>query len=99
LTEPFPKKVNKDTVMYGNVVQVAIPDGWTVWDRIEVNGPMSVEEFLNYFNEKYNITIISIRDEDTDDIKNIEDLDKYMIINVETKALMKSFLVKNHILY
>ncbi len=85
--------------MYGNVVQVAIPDGWTVWDRIEVNGPMSVEEFLNYFNEKYNITIISIRDEDTDDIKNIEDLDKYMIINVETKALMKSFLVKNHILY
>ena len=83
LTEPFPKKVNKDTVMYGNVVQVAIPDGWTVWDRIEVNGPMSVEEFLNHFKEKYNITIVSIKDEDSDNNKNIKDLEKYLIINIE----------------
>ncbi|ALC40452.1 Uba1 [Drosophila busckii] len=30
---------------------------WTLWDRFEVNGEMSLQEFLNYFDEKEKLKI------------------------------------------
>jgi ubiquitin-activating enzyme E1 len=34
---------------------------WTLWDRFEVEGPMTLAQFLEYFKEKHrlNITMIS----------------------------------------
>lgn len=30
---------------------------WTLWDRFEVQGEMTLSEFLNYFKEKHNLEI------------------------------------------
>lgn len=30
---------------------------WTLWDRFEVNGEMTLKEFLDYFKEKHNLEI------------------------------------------
>ncbi|XP_063605255.1 ubiquitin-like modifier-activating enzyme 1 isoform X2 [Penaeus indicus] len=30
---------------------------WTLWDRFEVDGEMTLEEFINYFEEKHNLEI------------------------------------------
>jgi hypothetical protein len=76
ITESFPKKVNKDSVMYGNIVQKAIPDGWSVWDMIEINGPLTIDQFIIYFKDKYNITILSIKDHETEVIKNTDEIEK-----------------------
>ena len=38
----------------------AIPPGWTVWDIIDIKGPMSCLEFVEYFQKKYEIKISSI---------------------------------------
>jgi len=39
---------------------VAIPPGWTVWDIIEIKGPMTCQEFIDYFKVKYDIKIMAI---------------------------------------
>jgi len=38
----------------------AVPPRWTIWDHIEVKGPMSCKEFIDYFKEKYKVEIMSI---------------------------------------
>jgi ubiquitin-activating enzyme E1 len=30
---------------------------WTLWDRFEVEGELTLREFLDYFKEKYNLEI------------------------------------------
>lgn len=30
---------------------------WTLWDRFEVQGEMTLREFLNYFKERHNLEI------------------------------------------
>ena len=32
---------------------VAIPKGWTVWDIINIKGPMTCQEFIDYFTKEY----------------------------------------------
>ena len=39
---------------------VAIPKGWTVWDIINIKGPMTCQEFIDYFTKEYNIKILAI---------------------------------------
>ena len=39
---------------------IAVPKGWTVWDIINIKGPMTCQEFIDYFKEKYNVNILGI---------------------------------------
>ena len=36
---------------------IVIPDESCVWDKIEIDGPLKVKEFVDYFKTKYNIEI------------------------------------------
>ena len=36
---------------------IVIPDESCVWDKIEIDGPLKVREFVDYFKTKYNIEI------------------------------------------
>ena len=38
----------------------AIPEGWTIWDKIEIRGSKTMQAFYNYLNENYNITTIDM---------------------------------------
>ncbi|CAD8178797.1 unnamed protein product [Paramecium octaurelia] len=47
----------------------AIPEKWTAWDRITINQQMTLGQFIDYFKEKYQVTVSSIT------------FDKYIIYN------------------
>ena len=32
---------------------IAVPKGWTVWDIINIKGPMTCQEFVDYFDKEY----------------------------------------------
>jgi ubiquitin-activating enzyme E1 len=59
LTEPSEKVVQRDKdfdpILLGPVK--AIPDKWSVWDKIVVDGPMTIKQFINHINEKYGVEI------------------------------------------
>ena len=38
----------------------AVPKEWTVWDIIEIKGPMTCLEFVDYFKKEYEVKISSI---------------------------------------
>jgi ubiquitin-activating enzyme E1 len=65
-SEPLPpiKNTDKDydPIMMGPVK--AIPPGWTNWDKIDVEGPMSLQQIFNYVKEKYGVglSIVTIGD-------------------------------------
>ena len=42
----------------------AVPEGWTVWDRIEIKGSKTCGELCQYLNEKYKINVDTIFIED-----------------------------------
>ena len=67
LTEPFPKKINNDKVVSGRIIKKTIPEGWTVWDKILVEGPLSIEEFLLYFESKFEVIVKKIIDDEDED--------------------------------
>lgn len=37
-----------------------VPKGWTVWDIINIKGPMTCQEFVDYFKRAYNANILGI---------------------------------------
>ena len=37
-----------------------VPKGWTVWDIINIKGPMTCQEFVDYFIRAYNANILGI---------------------------------------
>jgi hypothetical protein len=77
ITEPFPKKANKDKVVSGGISSKVIPDGWSVWDRINIKGPMTVLQFCVYMTENYKVKITGIKDDDSEvDIINTIDNDE-----------------------
>ena len=53
--KPYKNKdsINSDT----NILTKAVPPNFTCWDYIEIEGNKTVEELLDYINEKYNIEI------------------------------------------
>lgn len=57
LSEPFPKKLHKDIFQFNHLKRKAIPDGWSTWDSIEIKGPLTIKEFVEYFKKKYNVNI------------------------------------------
>ena len=38
----------------------AVPSGWTVWDIIDIKGPMTCQNFVEYFLKEYEVKITSI---------------------------------------
>lgn len=47
-----------DLVLMGPVK--AVPKGWNCWDEIVMHGPMTVEELIEYFREKYAVRVMMI---------------------------------------
>jgi hypothetical protein len=41
-------------------VNKALPEGWTVWDSIDIKGSKTCQEFIDYMKEKYGVTVNSI---------------------------------------
>jgi len=39
---------------------IAVPKRWTVWDIIKIKGPMTCQEFVEYFKKEYNVKILGI---------------------------------------
>ena len=40
---------------------VAIPEGFTVWDKLVVNeGDLTLQEFIDYFEEKYKVELFTV---------------------------------------
>ena len=39
---------------------IAVPKGWTVWDIINIKGPMTCQEFVDHFKKENNIKILDI---------------------------------------
>ena len=37
-----------------------VSKGWTVWDIINIKGPMTCQEFVDYFKRVYNVNILGI---------------------------------------
>ena len=35
----------------------AVPEGWNIWEVIEMKGPKTCGELINEFKDKYNVTI------------------------------------------
>ena len=55
-----PEEVNiiKDYIDENNIIKIkAIPDHYTVWDNIEIKGPLTIKEFFEYFKNTYNVEI------------------------------------------
>jgi len=59
LTEPGEKIEIKDKendpILLGPVK--AVPPKWTVWDKIVVQGPLTVKEFIAYMSKNYNVDV------------------------------------------
>ena len=62
-TEPIEankaKDVEMDPIMFGPIK--AIPEGWTIWDTIEVRGSRTIQEFLDWLKDTYKVatTLVS----------------------------------------
>ena len=62
-TEPIEankaKDVEMDPIMFGPIK--AIPEGWTIWDNIEVRGSRTIQEFLDWLKDTYKVatTLVS----------------------------------------
>jgi len=54
-SEPLPpikaKDKDYDPIVLGPVK--AVPPGFTTWDRIEVQGPMTISDFIAFFNKEF----------------------------------------------
>lgn len=57
--EPGEPKKNKDVEMDPVMLLPvkAIPPNWTIWDTIELKGPLTVSGFLKEFLKKYKVNI------------------------------------------
>jgi ubiquitin-activating enzyme E1 len=62
LTEPGEKQVQRDSdfdpILLAPVK--AVPEKWSVWDKIIVDGPLTVKQFIQHFKEKYGVEIMII---------------------------------------
>jgi ubiquitin-activating enzyme E1 len=38
----------------------AFPEGWTLWDTMDIEGNMSFQELLTYFKSKFNLNVTSV---------------------------------------
>ena len=53
-----PKIVKPKTDFQGrNKKIIAIPPNWTIWDHIEIKGPIKIQELFNYVEKEYKVII------------------------------------------
>jgi ubiquitin-activating enzyme E1 len=66
-SEPSPpiKNTDKDydPIMMGPVK--AVPSGWTNWDKIDIEGPKTLQEIFDYVKEKYGVSLSIVTIGDT----------------------------------
>ena len=57
--EPNPPIEMKDEIFDEGLMgpKKAIPNGWNIWDKIEMKGTKTCNELINYLKEKYNVDI------------------------------------------
>ena len=80
-----------------------IPLNWTSWDSIDLYGPLTIKQFYNYIEEKYNVKISSIHsgnamiysDGDNIDIENIKIEELYKEITKKEINFEKKYLIFN----
>jgi hypothetical protein len=56
-TEPFPKITHKDKYANNILTIKALPREWSVWDVIEIKGPLTFKEFRNYILDEYSVIV------------------------------------------
>lgn len=65
-TEPMESKkmvdVEMDPIMFCPVK--AVPTGWTIWDTIELKGPLTVKEFMDHMKGTYDVKVQMITTKD-----------------------------------
>ena len=66
---PFPKKLQK-SYEKNKKKYIAVPNEWSIWDKIYLNGQMTPKSFLEYFEDKYQINIRAIYTEKMEPIMN-----------------------------
>ena len=56
-SEPSPAIVIEDKIDENGVLTKSIPDKWTIWDKLEIKGPKTVQQFYDEMFKKYSIEI------------------------------------------
>ena len=59
-TQPFDKKINRNFVIANNEIFKTVPEEWSIWDKIEVEGPLTVNQFSQFFEKNYQVKITNI---------------------------------------
>ena len=62
-----------------------IPEKYTIWDYLIINGSFTIKHFIDYIKQKYNVNVTSVfsdkkEDNDKGD-KNLEDEKKYILFS------------------
>ena len=94
---PFPKKL-ENTYEKNKKKYIAIPNGFSIWDSINIDGPMTLNKFIEYFLNEYKINIRGIYAQNTFINKNLknENLeDIYCKSNNLDKYSMRHIIVLN----
>ena len=63
-----------DEILLGPVK--AVPPKWTVWDKIVIDGSKTVQEFLDWIKEKYNVDVSVISSKDTTIVQTFKQSNK-----------------------
>ena len=97
------KDVEMDPIMLMPVK--AIPKDWTIWDIIEIKGPLTIDEFCSKIKKKYDVEVNIVTSGDkvfynpsgnkkkmqARQIMKIEDIDREM--NEKSKDSMNDYLI------
>ena len=61
---------------------IAVPPNWTVWDIINIKGPLTCQQFIDYMKKNYNVNIKGI-------ISNFKPLIQMFLPNIKKKLPLK----------
>ena len=61
---------------------IAVPPKWTVWDIINIKGPLTCQQFIDYMKKNYNVNIKGI-------ISNFKPLIQMFLPNIKIKLPLK----------
>lgn len=95
---PMPKKKQKSYEKKNNKKFIAIPEGWSKWDCINIEGPMTLKIFMEYMKNQYKINIRGIYTQNMESLfnknlinENLEDI--YCRLKKLSKNSMRHLLV------
>ena len=62
-----------------------IPEKYTIWDYLIINGSFTIKQFIDYIKQKYNVNVTSVSSDKKEDNdkgdKNLEDEKKYILFS------------------